>query len=85
MNKKGQTMPLAILGTLAVFICGFIFINFLLPEVNNFRIDMGCSDATTISDGGKILCLIGDAAIPYVILSIISLAVGLIIARMTIR
>jgi hypothetical protein len=81
-NKKGQTMPLAILGFLAVIICGFTFVNFLLPEVSNFRIDMGCSDATTIHDGNKILCLIGDSTIIYVIISILALGVGLIIERM---
>lgn len=80
--KKGQTMPLAILSALAVFIVGFTLINFLMPEVTTFRVDMGCADASTLNDGAKLLCLIGDATIPYVLLSVFSLAVGLIIARM---
>jgi len=86
MNKKAQsaTMPLAILGTLAVFICGFVLIQFLMPEVTTFRTDMGCADATTLNDGAKVLCLIGGAVVPYAILSVVSLAIGLIISRMKI-
>jgi len=83
MNRKAQgTMPLAILSALAVFICGFVLINFLMPEVTNFRTDMGCADATTLHDGSKILCLVGSAVIPYAILSVVSLAIGLVISRM---
>jgi hypothetical protein len=80
--KKGQTMPLAILSAIAIFIVGFTFINFLLPEVTDFRTNIGCGTVATLSDGGKILCLIGDSVIPYVILSVLSLAVGVIVARM---
>lgn len=81
-NKKGQTMPLAILSAIAIFIIGFIFINFLLPEVTDFRDNIGCSDASSISDGAKVLCLIGDGIIPYVILGVISLGGGVILSRM---
>jgi len=81
-NKKGQTMGLAILSTIAVFVIGFMFINFLMPEVTNFRTDMNCI-SPNISDGSKLMCLMGDLAIPYIMLSILSLAVGAITARMT--
>lgn len=82
MNKRGQTMPLAILAALGIFIIGFMFVNFLMPEVTTFRADMDCASAATISDGGKILCLIGDATVPYFIIAVVSLAVGVIVARL---
>ena len=82
MNKKGQTMGLAILSFLAVFIIGLMFVNFLLPEVTTFRTNMSCSSASTISDGTKLLCLFGDLTVPYVILLVVSLAVGAITSRL---
>lgn len=82
MNKSGQTMGLAILSALAVFIIGLMFVNFIMPEVTTFRSALECSSAATISDGTKLLCLIGDATIPYLIIGIVSLAVGAITARM---
>ena len=74
-------MGLAILSTIAVFVIGFMFINFLMPEVTNFRTDMNCA-SSTISDGSKLMCLMGDLTIPYIMLTILSLAVGAITARM---
>jgi len=82
MNKKGQTMPLAILSAIAIFIVGLMFVNFIMPEVTNFRTGMDCVNAESIRDGAKILCLIGDAVVPYFIIVIVSLAVGVIIARL---
>lgn len=81
MKSKGQTMPLAILTTLAVILVGFTLLNFLMPEVTNFRTDIGCANAATLSDGGKVLCLIGDGVIPYVIVSILALGIGSITVR----
>lgn len=84
MNKKGQSMGLAILSFLAVLIIGIMFVNFLMPEVTTFRTAMNCASADTISDGTKLLCLFGDATIPYVIVLIFSLAIGAITARLSI-
>lgn len=81
MNKKGATLGLAIITALGIFIIGFMFINFLTPEVSNFRIDLNCASADSISDGTKLLCLVGDAGIPIFILAIISLGVGAITKR----
>ena len=75
-------MPLAILTAVAIFIVGFVLMNFLLPEVDTFREDIGCATAATLSDGGKVLCLVGDGIIPYVILGILSLAIGGITSRL---
>ena len=81
MNKKGSTLGVAILSFLGVLIVGFMFINFLLPEVTNFRINMSCSEATLISDGTKVLCLVGDLVIPLFLVAIVTLAIGLITKR----
>lgn len=81
--KKGQSYPLAILSMLGILIVGFMFVNFLLPEVTQFRTDLSCASASTIHDGNKILCLVGDSIVPYVIILILSLVVGTIVARMT--
>lgn len=81
MHKKGQTLFMAIIFAVAIYMFGMLFINFLMPEVTTFRVDMGCSDIS-ISDGAKLTCLIGDIAIPYGIWLIISTAGGLILARL---
>ena len=81
MNKKGATLGLAIITALGVFIIGFMFLNFLTPEVSNFRIDLNCADASSISDGTKLLCLVGDAGIPVFILAVLSLGIGAITKR----
>lgn len=81
MNKKGSTLGVAILSFLGVLIVGFMFINFLLPEVTNFRINMSCSEVNLISDGGKVLCLVGDLVIPLFLVAIVALAIGLITKR----
>ena len=81
MNKLGQTMGLAILSFLAVIICGFVFINFIMPEISDFRVNLNCANADSISDGTKVLCLIGDTVVPYVIIGIVAVAVGIIMAR----
>jgi hypothetical protein len=81
-NKKGQTMGLAILSALAVFVCGFVFINFLMPEVTDFRANLSCASADTISDGTKLLCLVGDTVVIYWIWLVFSIVIGIIIARL---
>ncbi len=82
MNNKGQVMGLAILSALAVFVCGFLFINFLMPEVTTFRTAIGCANVSAISDGQKVMCLFGDVTVPYFIVGLLSLAVGAITARL---
>lgn len=84
MNSKGQSLGLAILSALFILIVGFMCINFLMPEITNFRVAMECSSPSTISDGVKVLCLITDATIPYWIIAILSLAIGGITSRFAI-
>ena len=80
MNKKAG-IGLAILSTIGIFIIGFMFLNFLMPEVTQFRADMNCASPDEIHDGGKILCLISDTVVPYWILLILSIGLGAITSR----
>ena len=82
MNRRGQTMALAIMSAIGVFIIGLMFVNFIMPEVTNFRTDMNCENATAISDGAKLLCLAGDSVVPYFILLVFSIGIGAITARL---
>jgi len=81
MNKKGQILGLSILTFLGILIVGFMFVNFILPEVTDFRTNLSCADASAISDGTKVLCLVGDLAVPLFIVAILSVAIGVITKR----
>jgi hypothetical protein len=83
MNKKGK-LGIAIISAIFVFIIGMAVINLLMPEIATFRIDMNCADASSISDGTKLLCLVGGIAIPYWILLIVSITIGGIISEVII-
>jgi len=82
MNKKGS-MGIAIVSAIFIFIIGLMCINFITDEITRARIDLNCSDATGISDGTKLLCLVIDTQVPYWILLIVSISVGGLIARLT--
>ena len=83
MENKAQ-LSLAIMSAIFVFIVGMLMLNFLMPEVTDFRTNLHCDDYTTISDGTKLLCLAGDSVIPYFIWTILSIAVGVILVRLAI-
>ena len=83
-NKRGQTMGIAILSAIVIFIIGIMCINFLLTEVSTARIELSCDDASSISDGSKFLCLIVDTQIPYFIWLVFSISLGAVLARMNI-
>lgn len=80
LNKRGS-LGIAIMTSIFIFIIGFAVINLLLPEVTDFRINMNCADAENISDGTKLICLVGGISIPYWILLVLSISVGGILAR----
>ena len=82
MNRKGQTFGIAIMTAIFVFIIGMLCINFLFDDITIARDSLSCSDADNISDGTKLLCLGIDIIVPYFIILIISLSIGLIIERM---
>lgn len=75
-------MGIAILSAIVIFIIGIMSINFLLTEVSNARIDLNCDDASNISDGNKMLCLIVDTQVPYFIWLVFSISMGAILVRM---
>ena len=82
MNSRGQSMGLGILSAIFIFIVGIMFINFLMPEVTNERTELNCADASSISDGTKLLCLVVGTTIPYLIILIFSIVIGFITSRM---
>jgi ABC-type iron transport system FetAB permease component len=86
MNNKAQLaeLGLSIVVALMIFMAGMLFINPLKDSITTFRADMSCSSSATISDGTKAACLVGDATIPYLIISIIAIAGGIITNRLLI-
>ena len=80
-NKRGQTLGIAIVATIFVFIVGILTINFLFPEINTFRTAMGCATPAAISDGTKLLCLAASATVPYWIILIFSITIGALAGR----
>ena len=83
LNKRGQTLGIAIVAAIFIFIIGLAVVNLIMPEVTNFRTGMDCANPTGISDGTKLLCLCGDGVIPYFILLVFSISLGGIISRFT--
>ncbi len=79
--KKGQTLGLAIMLAIIIFIVGFLMINFLKDQVTQTRIDLNCASPDDITDGTKLLCLAIDSTVPYWILLIFSISIGLITER----
>lgn len=62
---------------------GMLMINFIDPQIDVFLGTNGLNcDDTTISDGSKFGCLIGELTIPLFILTIISITGGAIIGRL---
>jgi hypothetical protein len=83
VNKRGQ-VGIAIIAALVVFIVGIMCVNFIMPEVTTFRSDLNCANATAISDGTKLTCLAGGVAVPYFIILVLSVAVGVVADRFAI-
>ena len=82
MNKKGS-LGIAIMTSIILIIVGFMMINFLKDEVTRTRTDLNCASAADISDSTKLLCLTVDLTVVYFIWLILSISLGLIIARTT--
>lgn len=82
LNNKGQTFLLAVVIAFGVFMFGILFINFIPDIVTQSRTDLSCSSPTTISDGTKIMCLATDGVVPYFIITLISIAIGGITAKL---
>jgi hypothetical protein len=82
MKKKGQTLGLILISSIFFFIVGMMVINFLMPEVTTFRTDLNCATPAAITDGTKLLCLVGDTVVIYWIILVFSILIGSIVARM---
>ena len=82
MNKKGQSIGLAIMGLIFFVIIGLMCINFLFSEVDTARVGLDCSNSSAISDGTKLVCLITDLSIPYWIWIIVSVGIGFVLVRL---
>jgi len=85
MNSKGQTVFLSIVIGSFLFVSGMVLLNFIDETLWNDGEDslineLDC-DNSDISDGTKLTCLIGEAVVPFFILSVISAAGGIITAR----
>lgn len=85
MNNRGQTLGIGIATGLFVLVVGLLIVNFLMPEITNARVNLGCTDVDNISDGTKLLCLMIDATVPYWIVLIFSLMIGGIVGYLNIR
>lgn len=83
MNNKANTLGLAIIVAITIFIVGMISINFIKTEVTSARdaTNLDCSNAAGISDGTKMTCLVVDLVVPYFIVIIFSVTGGLITSR----
>jgi len=81
MNNKAQTLGLAIVSSIMVFIIGLMILNFVMDEITVARAELGCASPATITDGTKLLCLAIDGTVPYWILLILSIAIGTITSR----
>lgn len=89
MNKKAQTMGIAIMIAITIFIVGMLNVNFIKDEVTRARgaTQLDCGNYADdypegISDGTKITCLVVDIVVPYFIIIIFSVAGGLLTARL---
>ena len=83
MNKRGNTFA-SVMVAIIIFMIGMITVNFIMPEVTSTRTSLSCSNAGSISDGTKLMCLGIDFVIPYFIILVISLAGGLITEKLLI-
>jgi len=80
-SKRAQSMGIAIIGLIVFFIIGLMCINFLFNEVDTARTGLNCANATAISDGTKLTCLVTDLAISYWIWIIVAVALGFVLVR----
>lgn len=79
MNKKGQGVFLGVAFAVLFWIVGTMFIPLAEDIVTSNRTSLLCVTPLLISDGTKILCLINDAIVPYLILAILSICFGVIL------
>ena len=80
-NKKGQGMILQLVIAFFVWIAGIMALPLVIDVVTGARNGLSCATPTLISDGTKVLCLIVDTGVPYLIWTLIVIAVGIVIGN----
>ena len=82
-NKKAQTLGIAVIVSIVLFIIGMVCVSFIKDEVTRARGTDGldCSNTANLSDGGKLTCLTIDFVVPYFIVIVVSLSGGMITSR----
>jgi hypothetical protein len=83
MNKKANVYSV-ILITFLLFSVGLIIANFLKEPITDARTNLECSNAASITDGAKLLCLTIDFTMIYFIILVVSIAGGAILDRFVI-
>lgn len=66
---------------LMFFLLGMMIIPFIANSVTGLRTNANCT-SNTISDGTKLVCLMGDTAVPYYIIGVLMLVGGFIGSRL---
>lgn len=84
MNKKGAGLGLAIMVAIFALLTGFLFLGFLIDEVDVAKADLSCASPDDISDGTKLLCLSVSFMTTYWIWVVIAAAVSVITVRFVI-
>lgn len=82
MNRKGSIGSVALIGLFAIcyFMAGMIIYQFLKAPIDEARTGMECSNPDTWGDKGS--CLIIGGVIPLTILTILSIAGGIVTDKM---
>jgi hypothetical protein len=78
MNNKAQGLFMGLVFAVVIWIAVILFLPIVISLVDTGRTGLQCS-LGSITDGTKLMCLMMDGAIPYLIWTIISLSIGLII------
>ena len=82
MNKIGSGLLLGIITACLLFAVGMLVVNFLKPDLGVSMSQMDCDQtAGNISDGAKVTCLGFSLVIPYFIVTIVSIAGGIVASR----
>lgn len=81
MNKKGGVM-LGLGIAVIIWFFGIFFLPYIIDDVTTFRTNFDCTNVTGITDGTKMSCLVTDAAVPYFLWALASLATGVLLGGM---
>lgn len=84
MNKKGSLF-FSIITAIFIFMVGMVVVNLIKPDVTLARsaTNLDCTNSTGISDGTKLTCLAVDLVIPYFMILVIAVSVGLIVEKLS--